>query len=111
MNETNKQLEAIEPIDSIEHKLARPITFEGEHVTKLYLDFDKLSGKELALCSKLARRRDPQDINPGRAYSMSYQITVAARAAGVAPDLIEALNGKDFTQVTQLTENFLVGLG
>ncbi|EGG33416.1 hypothetical protein HMPREF9412_1393 [Paenibacillus sp. HGF5] len=43
-----------------------------------------------------------------RAASINYQVAVAARAAGVTPELIQSLKAKDFTQVTQLASNFLI---
>lgn len=92
------------------YQLIRPITFEGEEIKSITLDFEGLSGNELANCAKLAQRLDPNEVPMVRALSMNYQIAVAARAANVAPELILALKGKDFTHVTQLASNFLTML-
>lgn len=94
-----------------EYTLVKPIKFDGKVVTKLMFDFDSLTGKDLILCAKQARRRDPQEITPARVFSLAYQVTVAAKAAGVVPELIDELGAKDFTQITQAAENFLITRG
>lgn len=95
------------------YTLKRPIKFEGEEVTELNLDFEKLNGEDLLTCVKIARQIDPEESVTAvvRAFTMSYQIAVAAAAAGVTPDLIKALKGADFTQVTQQAANFLISQG
>ncbi|MBM7592253.1 phage tail assembly protein [Brevibacillus fulvus] len=93
------------------YRLSTPIQFDGETITELDLRFDDLTGKDLILCAKQARRIDPQEIHPGRALSLSYQIAVAAKAAGVTPELFDKLKADDFTIVTQMAENFLLRRG
>jgi hypothetical protein len=93
------------------YKLSTPIKFDGALVTELNLRFEDLTGKDLILCAKQARRLDPEEIRPARALSLSYQIAVAARAAGVPTELLEALKADDFTIVTQRAENFLLRRG
>lgn len=91
------------------YKLARPITFDGKEVTELKLDFDQLSGEDLLLCSQQAQALAPNEVPTVKAFSLPYQVTVAARAAGMPAELIKALKAKDFTQVTQRAQNFLIG--
>ncbi|MGG4096206.1 phage tail assembly protein [Paenibacillus lautus] len=88
--------------------LARPITFDGEEIKSLTFDFESLGGNELMTCARQAQSMDPNEVPMMRALSINYQVVVAARAAGVTPDLIQALKAKDFTQVTQMASNFLV---
>lgn len=90
------------------YQLTRPITFEGEEIKSLNLDFDSLGGHELMNCAKLAQSMNPEEVPVYRALSINYQVAVAARAAGVAPDVILNLKAKDFTQVTQRAANFLI---
>lgn len=90
------------------YQLIRPINFEGEEIKSLNLDFDDLGGNDLMGCAKLAQRLDPNEVPVLRAASINYQVAVAARAAGVVPELIMALKAKDFTIVTQKAANFLV---
>ncbi|MDR7318917.1 phage tail assembly protein [Brevibacillus nitrificans] len=93
------------------YKLSTPITFEGQLISELDLRFDDLTGKDLILCAKQARRIDPQEVRPGRALSLSYQIAVAAKAANVPVELFDHLKGDDFTIATQQAENFLLRRG
>lgn len=90
------------------YRLSTPIQFDGDTITELDLRFEDLTGKDLILCAKQARIIDPQEVRPARALSLSYQIAVAAKAAGVPHELLEKLKGDDFTMVTQRAENFLL---
>ncbi|CAM3851499.1 MULTISPECIES: phage tail assembly protein [Paenibacillus] len=90
--------------------LLKPINFEGNEIKSLNLDFESLGGTELMNCARLAQQMDPNEVPMVRALSINYQVAVAARAAGVAPELILALKAKDFTQVTQRASNFLIVL-
>lgn len=95
------------------YPLQHPITFEGEKISELNLDFERLTGRDLLICSRVARQLDPEEsvISAIRAFSATYQIAVAASAASVTPDLIQALKGPDYIQVTQMAANFLMGQG
>lgn len=101
------------PNEDGRYKLSRPIMFDGETVEELQLSFADLSGEDLILCSKQAAQMDPEDhlTSPVRAFSLPYQIAIAAKAAGVTPELIRTLKGHDFTIVTQKAANFLLGQG
>ncbi|MFM1655653.1 phage tail assembly protein [Brevibacillus sp. B_LB10_24] len=101
----------VEPDHSNVYRLSTPIQFDGNTITELDLRFEDLTGKDLILCAKQARRIDPQEVHPGRALSLSYQIAVAAKAAGVTPELFDQLKADDFTVITQMAENFLLRRG
>lgn len=106
MKEQNNEQQTVS--DDRAYQLIRPITFEDEEVKSLNLNFDELGGNDLMSCAKLAQRLDPNEVPVLRAASINYQVAVAARAAGVVPELIMALKAKDFTVVTQKAANFLV---
>ncbi|EJW19143.1 phage tail assembly protein [Paenibacillus alvei] len=93
--------------DEFVYKLIRPISFDGEEVKELVLDFDELTGQDLLACARQAQVMAPNEVNLVRALSLTYQVVVAAKAAGVAAELIQSLKAKDFTQVTQRAQNFL----
>lgn len=95
-------------VDERVYNLVRPITFEGEEVTSLTLDFDGLTGHDLLTCARQAQTMSQNEVVFIRALSLSYQAVVAAKAAGVPVELIQSLKGKDFTQVTQHAQNFLI---
>ncbi|CAJ1003877.1 phage tail assembly protein [Brevibacillus aydinogluensis] len=101
----------ITPEQSSVYRLSTPVQFDGQTITELDLRFEDLTGKDLILCAKQARRMDPHEIHPGRALSLSYQIAVAAKAAGVTPEFFDKLKADDFTVITQMAENFLLRRG
>lgn len=88
-----------------EIKLSSPLA--GKDTLKL--DFDKLNGYTLQKCYNAAKREEPN--MAVAAFSMAYQVNVAAIAAGVKYDDIMALKGKDFTAVTLLVQGFLLNTG
>lgn len=113
MSTTKKNTEVQVKAEERVYELMRPISFEGQEITKLTLNFDDLDGGDLLECVKQARIIDPEEsvTAPIRAFTLGYQIAVAAKAANVIPELIQSLKGPDFTQVTQLASNFLLGRG
>ncbi|MFW5433702.1 phage tail assembly protein [Paenibacillus apiarius] len=89
------------------YKLVRPISFDGEEVKELVLDFDELTGRDLLACARQAQTMAPDEVAFVRALSLPYQVVVAAKAAAVPAELIQSLKAKDFTQVTQRAQIFL----
>lgn len=91
------------------YKLQSPITFEEQEITELTLQFEDLTGQDLLQCGRMAQVISPQEMSIIKSFSMPYQVAVAAKAAKVPAELIQALKAKDFTQLTQRTQNFLTG--
>ena len=110
MSTEKKNTEVQALADERVYKLMRPIVFDGKEITELTLDFESLDGNDLLACVKQARRIDPEEgiVAPVRATTISYQVTVAAKAANVVPELIQSLKGSVFSQVTQKAANFLL---
>lgn len=90
------------------YNLVRPITFDGNEMTSLTFDFDELTGHDLLACARQAQTLTPNEAVLVRALSLTYQMVVAAKAANVPVELIQSLKAKDFTQVTQRAQNFLI---
>lgn len=103
----NQQYTEQSMADERVYKLVRPITFDGEEVKELVLDFDELTGRDLLTCARQAQTMEPNEVALVRALSLPYQVVVAAKAAGVPAELINSLKAKDFTQVTQRAQTFL----
>ena len=87
------------------HAFAKPFTFEGQEYTGLDLDLDRLTGKDLVNIEAEMAARGIQAVMPE--ISKSYQMLVAARAAKVPVDLIEALPIKEASTITMKVVNFL----
>ena len=89
--------------------LNKPVTFDGKEYTKLELDFDSLTGRELMKAEAEAKALNPGGFAPVLELSKPYQVVVAAKAAKVPADVIIDLSGSDYTKVTVAAQNFLLG--
>lgn len=85
---------------------AKPVTLGGEKVSKVDLDFDKITGMELLSAEKHAR--DMGDTTPSLALSMTYQALVASKVLGVPYDDVVALPAKAFAAMTLEVGRFLL---
>lgn len=91
------------------HKFREPFKYEDKTYDTLNFYFSRLVGRDM-----LAIERDMQ--NSGEtAYtpetSHAYQCRLAARAAGVLPDVLEAMPIGDFNRITNAARNFLLAPG
>lgn len=88
-------------------KLAKVVTYDGEEIKELNLDFDSLTGQDLLNAEKEAVASN-KNVAPIKEFDKGYLAIVAAKAAGVATDVMPLLGAKDFTKVTVQTQNFLL---
>lgn len=65
----------------MELEISKPITVNGQEVTKLELDFDKITGRDLVQSEVEARAKG--DSSPAIFLSMKFQMIVAAKAMGM----------------------------
>ena len=87
--------------------LTKAIEHGGKKITELDLNFEKLSGRDLAEAAKEARLMG--DMAPKQDFTCEYLSAVAAKAAGVAADTILELPAADFMRVKTEVEAFLYG--
>lgn len=87
------------------HEFAKPFKFEGQEYTGLDLNLDDLTGKDLLNVESEMAAKGLQAIMPE--ISKAYQMHVAARAAKVPFELIEALPIKEASGITMKVVNFL----
>jgi hypothetical protein len=95
------------------YQLKRPITFDGNPVTGLAFDFEKLTGADLLQVEQMLRKRLAVS---GEMLLMPesdsrYLVALAALAAGVPVELIHALKAGDYMQVVSQARVFLMGEG
>ncbi len=86
--------------------LRKPFTYEGKEYNEIRLDLDALSGKDVIDAETEARSMGARAIM--LESSKVYQSILAAKAAGVTVDLIQALPAKEFSQVTGAVQGFLL---
>jgi len=89
-------------------KLSNPRTINGKEYTKLELNFDNLTGRDLINAHKETTAMG--DNSPVNEFSKTYLAAVAARAAKVKTDDILDLPARDFTNITIMVQNFLFGM-
>lgn len=91
-------------------KLAKEITYDGEKVTQINLDFDALTGKDLLAAEKELKVQNTGAISsPVKEFDKEYLAIVGAKAVGMPTDFIYLLGAKDFTKLTLLVQGFLMG--
>lgn len=88
--------------------LKKPINFEGKEYKELTLDVEDLTGKDsLNILKELNAKGYP--VVGLLETNKFYLAGIAAKTAGVPYELIEALNIKDFSEVTMAAQSFLLG--
>lgn len=85
--------------------LKKPLKKDDQEITTLNLDFDSLTGLQIADAEQEARIAGNKSVTP--LHTVHGQAFVAAKACGMVPDDIFKLSGPDFMNVTGLTFIFL----
>lgn len=92
-----------------EHIFKKPFTYEGKTYEKLTFDFEHLTGRDIIKTDEEMAASGKFAISPE--VSRDFQQKLAARAAGVGSDVIEAMNAADFMRITNFARNFLLDMG
>lgn len=90
-------------------KLSGPVTFEGETITELRLNFGKMTGEDIVKVAEEMEMLGIQIVSPST--SVAFQYRFAARAAGESIEVIKSIPAGDFGLLLNRTQNFLLGLG
>ena len=91
------------------HTFRRPVKFEGKTYKALTFYWDKLTGADM-----ISIETEMQDMNEyalSPEMSASFLAKMAAKAAGVGSDFIEALPVPDFTKIRNEARSFLLSTG
>ena len=125
MAKTDVESEKVETLDDLVEKefakmadtsvenvlhLSKPVLYNGEEITELAIDFDKLTGADaLNIEEELGMLRKPMYF--GAVNDGNYLIRVAARACTkpVGVDFFYKIPIKDFDQVRNRARFFLLG--
>lgn len=88
-------------------KFSKQISYDGETITEVNLDFDALTGQDLINAEReyMMGNKTPA---PVKEFDKGYLVIVAAKAANVPSDMFLLLGAKDFTKITIKTQNFLL---
>jgi len=85
--------------------LKKTLKKDGQEITSLNLDFDSLTGLQIAEAEQEARLAGNRTLTP--LHTTHGQAFVAAKACGMIPDDIFKLGASDFLNVTGLVFIFL----
>ena len=88
-------------------RLSKPVTWEDIEYDALFLNLEDLTGNDLLQAEK--EFTSEGGTAPVAELSKAYLAIVAAKAARVPVELIKGLPAKEFSQVTLLVQNFLLG--
>jgi len=90
------------------YKLKKTVNYEGVEITELDLNFDVLTGKDIASAETQYRAAGHDDTVFVKEMNKTYLAYVVAIAAKVMPDMVFELSARDFVAVTNKARNFLL---
>lgn len=91
------------------HKFKKPFKYEEKTYETLNFYFDRLVGRDMTAIERDMQASGETAYTPETSHA--YQCRLAARAAGVLPDVLEAMPIGDFNRITNATRNFLLATG
>lgn len=91
------------------HVFKKPFEYEGRTYTELTLDFEGLTGRDMLAIENEMQAMSQYALAPE--ISASFQCKMAARAAGIGSDVLEAMPLKDFNKITGAARRFLLDSG
>lgn len=103
-NEKNTAAEADERV----YTLSRPFDFEGETITELVLDFDRLNGDDLIRVDGIVAG-DSRNQSFVKALGLTYQLHIAALAANKPYEIFAKMPAKDVSKIALRAQGFLLG--
>lgn len=86
--------------------LTQEVTIKDKAVKEIELDFDKVTGRVLVECDKLAKNMGDVSFIPQ--LSMSFQAMVVSKIIGIPYDDVLDLPSTDFMKLTNEARNFLI---
>lgn len=91
------------------HVFKKPFEYEGQTYTELTFNFERLSGRDMVSIETEMQMANEYALAPE--ISRSFQGKMAAKAAGIGSDVLEAMPLKDFNKITNAARSFLIDTG
>lgn len=91
------------------HTFKKPFEYEGRTYEELTFDFGRLKGRDMVAIENEMQGMSEYALAPE--ISTSFQSKMAARAAGIGSDVLEAMPLKDFNKITGAARRFLLDSG
>ena len=91
------------------HVFKKPFEYEGKTYSELTFNFEQLTGKDMVSIETEMQMNNEYALAPE--ISRSFQAKMAAKAAGIGSDVLEAMPIKDFNRITNAARGFLIDTG
>lgn len=91
------------------HTFKKPFEYAGETYTTLTFDFEKMTGRDMVSIETEMQMNNEYCLAPE--VSRSFQAKMAAKAAGIGSDVLDAMPIKDFNCITNAARSFLIDTG
>lgn len=91
------------------HVFKKPFEYAGTVYTELTFNFERLTGRDMVSIETEMQMNNEYALAPE--ISRNFQARMAAKAAGVGSDVMDAMQIKDFNRITNAARNFLTDTG
>lgn len=91
------------------HKFRKPFEYAGVTYEELTFDFERLTGRDMVSIETEMQNRNEYALAPE--ISRNFQSKMAAKAAKVGSDVLDAMPLVDFNKITNAARDFLLSTG
>ena len=91
------------------HVFKTPFTYEGTEYKEITFNFERLTGRDMIVIENEMQAQNEYAL--AAEVSQNLQSKIAARAAGIGSDVIEAMPLRDFNKITNAARDFLLDTG
>lgn len=91
------------------HVFKKPFEYAGQTYTELTFNFERLTGRDMVSIETEMQMNNEYALAPE--ISRNFQARMAAKAAGIGSDVMDAMQIKDFNRITNAARNFLTDTG
>ena len=91
------------------HKFKAPFEYEDMTYEELTFNFERLTGRDMVAIETEMQMNNEYALAPE--ISRNFQSKMAARAAGIGSDVLDAMPLPDFNRITNAARDFLLSTG
>ncbi|WP_217958076.1 phage tail assembly protein [Acutalibacter muris] len=91
------------------HTFKRPFEYSGVTYTELTFNFERLTGRDMVSIETEMQMNNEYALAPE--ISRNFQSKMAAKAAGIGSDVMDAMPLPEFNRITNAARDFLLSTG
>lgn len=91
------------------HKFRKPFEYAGTTYEEMTFDFERLTGRDMVSIETEMQSRNEYALAPE--ISRNFQSKMAAKAAKIGSDVLDAMPLNDFNKITNAARDFLLSTG